>query len=118
MDFNQNDPVEMYRREVAKVQPLTDEEQTRFFQEASKPGEQGEDAKRRILESALHLVLPIAERHTSSGLSMLDLIQEGNLGLMRALDNFQGNRLDDFSSYAAAYIENSISEAIARPKSH
>jgi DNA-directed RNA polymerase sigma subunit (sigma70/sigma32) len=72
MDFNQNDPVEMYRREVAKVQPLTDEEQTRFFQEASKPGEQGEDAKRRILESALHLVLPIAERHTSSGLSMLD----------------------------------------------
>jgi DNA-directed RNA polymerase sigma subunit (sigma70/sigma32) len=116
MEVNQNDPVEMYRREVANLEPLTDEEQTRFFREASKPGEQGEPAKRRILESALHLVLPIAEQHASSGLSMLDLIQEGNIGLMRALDDFRGNRLDDFSSFAGAYIENSISEAIARPK--
>ena len=116
MDVDQNDAVEMYRREVAKVESLTDEEQLRFFREASNPGEQGELAKRRILESTLHLVLPIAEQHTSSGLSMLDLIQEGNIGLMRALDIFRGDRLDDFSSFAAAYIENSISEAIARPK--
>jgi len=62
-------------------------------------------------------VLPIAERHASSGLSLLDLIQEGNLGLMRALDNFTGTRLDDFSAYAAAWIEDTISEAIARSTS-
>jgi RNA polymerase sigma factor (sigma-70 family) len=117
MDLNQNDALEMYRREVAKVQPLTDEEQAHLFQEAAKPGEQRELAKRRLLESTLHLVLPIAERHVSSGLSMLDLTQEGNLGLMRALDNFRGSRLDDFSAYAASYIEDSISEAIARSTS-
>jgi DNA-directed RNA polymerase sigma subunit (sigma70/sigma32) len=111
-----DDPVKMYRREIAKVEPLTKEEQTHLFQEAGKPGEQGEGAKRRILENTLHLVLPIAERHASSGLSLLDLIQEGNLGLMRALDNFSGTRLDDFSAYAAAYIEESISEAVARSK--
>jgi RNA polymerase primary sigma factor len=117
MDLPEDNPLEMYRREVAKVEPLIDEEQAHLFQEASRPFEQAEAAKRRLLESTLHLVLPIAERHTSSGLSMLDLIQEGNLGLMRALDNFRGNRLDDFSAYAAPYIEKSISEAIARSKS-
>ena len=116
MDVNQKDAVEMYRREVAKVEPLTDEEQAHLFREARKPGEQAENAKRRLLESTLQLVLPITERHTSSGLSMLDLIQEGNIGLMRALDNFRGNCLDDFSSFAASYIENSISEAVAKPK--
>jgi hypothetical protein len=68
MDFNQNDALEMYRREVANVQPLTDEEQANLFQGASKPGEQRELAKRRLLEITLYLVLPIAERHVSSGL--------------------------------------------------
>lgn len=117
MGLDENDPVEMYRREVAKVEPLTTEEQTHLFREASKSGEEGEGAKRRLLENTLHLVLPIAERNTSSGLSLLDLIQEGNLGLMRALDNFPGTRLDDFSAFAAAWIEGTISEAIARSTS-
>src|ERR1700688_3680519 len=116
MKLDDNDPVKMYVRELANVQPLTTEEQIHLFREAGKSGEEGEGAKRRLLENTLHLVLPIAEQHTSSGLSMLDLIQEGNLGLMHALDNFRGNGLDDFSSYAATYIENSISEAIRRPK--
>jgi len=116
MDPNQNDPVEMYKREVSNVEPLTSEEQAHLFQEASKPGKQGESAKMRLLESTLHLVLGIAGRHASSGPPMLDLIQEGNLGLMRALDNFKGSSLDDFSVHAATYIENSITEAIARSK--
>jgi hypothetical protein len=55
MDFNQNDALEMYRREVVNVQPLTHEEQAHLFQGAGKPGEQGELAKRRLLESTLHL---------------------------------------------------------------
>jgi len=116
MDLNQSDPVEMYKREVANVEPLTSAEQAHLFREAGKPGEQGEHAKRRLLESTLHLVLGVAEQYAPSGLSMLDLIQEGNLGLMRALDNFSGSSLDDFSVYATAYIQNSITEAIARSK--
>lgn len=116
MDPNQNDPVEMYKREVANVEPLTREEQAHLFHEASKPGEQGEGAKRRLLESTLHLVLGIAEQHASSGLSMLDLIQEGNLGLMRALDNFRGNSLGDFSVFATTYTESFITQAIAGSK--
>jgi RNA polymerase primary sigma factor len=117
MDLDDNDPVKMYVREVAKVQPLTKQEEIDLFQEVGKPGELGEVAKRRLLESKLHLVLPIAERHSSSGLSMLDLIQEGNLGLMRAVNNFSEIALDDFSAYAADCIEDAISGAIARSKS-
>lgn len=117
MGLDDNDPVKMYVRELSKVQPLTKEEETHLFQEVGKSGELGEVAKRRLLESKLQLVLPIAERHTSSGLSMLDLIQEGNLGLMRALDKFSETPLGEFSTYAADYIEGAISEAVARSKS-
>jgi hypothetical protein len=77
---------------------LTNEEATFLFQKAGKPGELGEVAKRRLIESKLHLVLPIAEQHASTGLSMLDLIQEGNLGLMRAIDSFPETHLDNFSA--------------------
>jgi RNA polymerase primary sigma factor len=116
MDFNQTNPVEMYRREVAEVQPLTDEELSHLFQLAAKPGEQGEEAKRRLIESTLHIVLRIADQHPSRHLSMMDLIEEGNLGLMRALDNFRGNSLEAFSTYAATHIENSIATAAAKRK--
>lgn len=112
-----DDPVEVYRREVANVLPLTKEEATHLFQEARQMGDPGEPAKRRLIESHLHLVLPVAERYASSGLSMLDLIQEGNLGLLRALEKFPGTHLDDFSAYATSYVEGFISDAIARSKS-
>jgi DNA-directed RNA polymerase sigma subunit (sigma70/sigma32) len=117
MKLDDNDPVKMYVRELANVQPLTNEEETLQFQKAGKPGELGEVAKRRLIESKLHLVLPIAAQHASSGLSMLDLIQEGNLGLMRAIDSFPETLLDDFSGYATACIEDAISEAITRSTS-
>ena len=112
--MDDNDPVKMYMREVAKVQPLTKEEETSLFQEVGKPGELGEVAKRRLIESKLHLVLSIAERHASGGFSMLDLIQEGNLGLMQAVDKFSETPLGEFSTCAADYIERAISEALAR----
>jgi DNA-directed RNA polymerase sigma subunit (sigma70/sigma32) len=117
MKLDDNDPVKMYVRELANVQPLTNEEETLLFQKAGKPGEMGEVAKRRLIESKLHLVLPIAAQHASSGLSMLDLIQEGNLGLMRAIDSFPETHLDNFSAYAATCIETTITEGIARSKS-
>jgi DNA-directed RNA polymerase sigma subunit (sigma70/sigma32) len=111
-------PVEVYRREVANVLPLTKEEAAYLFQEARQSGDPGEPAKRRLIESHLHLVLLVAERYASSGVSTLDLIREGNLGLMRALERYPGADLDDFSAYAASSIESFISEATARSKSH
>jgi RNA polymerase primary sigma factor len=117
MNTNNDDPVTVYIRELATLPPLTKEEEARLFHESAQTGEQAESAKRRLLESRLSLVLPIAERYASSGLSMLDLIQEGNLGLMRALENFSESGLNDFSAHASSCIEAAISNAIARPKS-
>jgi len=111
------DPVEFYRQEVADVLPLTKEEAAHLFQEARQSGDLGEPAKRCLIESHLHLVLPVAERYASSGLSMLDLIQEGNLGLIRALETYTGADLDEFSTYASSCIESFICEAAARSKS-
>jgi DNA-directed RNA polymerase sigma subunit (sigma70/sigma32) len=117
MDLDNDDPVTVYLRELATPPPLTKEEEARLFLESAQTGELAEIAKRRLLESRLPLVLPIAERYASRGLSMLDLIQEGNLGLMRALENFPKSRLDDFSAYASSCIEDAISGAVARSQS-
>jgi DNA-directed RNA polymerase sigma subunit (sigma70/sigma32) len=117
MDLDDDNPVMVYLRELATVPPLTEEEEVRLFCESVQTGEQAEIAKRRLLESRLPLVIPIAERYASSGLSMLDLIQEGNLGLMRALENFPKSGLGDFSAYASSCIEDAISSAVVRSQS-
>ena len=116
MALEDDDPVEVYRQEIAAVLPLTEEEWDCLLQEARQSGERGEFAKKRLIESHLHLVLPVAERYASGPLSMLELIQEGNCGLMRALDKFPEARLDNFVAYATSYIEGFISDAIARSK--
>jgi RNA polymerase primary sigma factor len=118
MALDELDPVEVYRREIATISPLAKEEEAHLFKEARQSGERGEVAKRRLIESRLHLVLPVAERHASGRPSMLELIQEGNLGLMRALEKFPETHLEDFSAYATSCIEGFISEAIAKSKSH
>ena len=108
-----DDPVKMYEREVGTIEPLTAEDEARLFLQAEQSGEQGELAKRRLIESGLHLVLPIARRYISTSLSMLELIQEGNIGLMRAVDEFPKTELRDFSAFAAIRIEMAISIAAA-----
>ncbi len=117
MDFDEDDAVTVYLRELATIPPLTREEEVHLFHQAAQAGEQAEIAKRRLLESKLPLVLPIVERYASSGFSKLDLIQEGNLGLMRALENFPKSGLGDFSAYASSCIEDAIASAVLRSQS-
>lgn len=106
------DALEMYEQELARIQPLTSEEDAQLFLQSQESGERAEDAKKRLIEGNLHLVLPIARRYVSSGLSMLELIQEGNLGLFRAVNEFPQTHRRDFSAFAATCIEKAISIAI------
>ena len=112
-----DDPVKMYLSEVATVQPLTKDEEGKLWERIRKRDEESESAAKRLIEGSLHLVIPIAERHSGSGLSMLDLLQEGNSGLMVAVETFAESHSDDFSAYAATCIENAISKAIADSES-
>lgn len=109
-----NDPVSVYRREAANIAPLAkDEERMLRIQAQNSDANQAEIAKRRLIESRLSLVVDIAERHEPSGLSMLDLIQEGNLGLLTAVSTMPRDSAGDFSEHASACIERAIIDAIS-----
>ena len=114
-----NDPVAMYLREARNVESLTEEETAKLFLELGNGGDWNgaqENAARRLIESQLMLVVNIAEKHAGQGLSMLDLIQEGNLGLMNAVKNFAENPVGSFTAYAAKCIEGAIENAFGRSK--
>ncbi len=113
-----NDPVSMYLKEVADVAPLSKDEERSLWIRAQNPdATQAELSKRKLIESRLSLVVDIAERNASSGLSVLDLIQEGNIGLMVAVDGFPESSSTDFSEHASACIERAIIKAIADSQS-
>jgi len=116
MNLQDDDPLEIYVRELATIQPLTKDEESKLCQQLRNQDEQAELAARRLIESKLSLVVSVAERHSSSGIPMLDLIQEGNNGLMTALKAFSESPTDDFSGHAAACIEDAISKAIAESR--
>jgi len=116
MALDDSDAMKMYVREVSAIPPLTKEEEARLFQEMKELGKRGEIAERQLLESRLHLVLPIADKYASRGISMLELIQEGNLGLMQALKECRNVQVDDFSAFATSHIEGAISAAIAKTR--
>jgi RNA polymerase primary sigma factor len=113
MSLDANDPLKFYLRELSTIQPLTRDEETALLQHVWSQDELAESASRRLIEANLSLVVPIAERHSSAGVHMLDLIQHGNEGLLRALNTFTRSSTDSFSAYAAICIEGAIVRAIA-----
>lgn len=105
-----DDPVRMYLKEIGKVPLLSAEEEI----ELAKKMEQGnEEAKRRLAEANLRLVVSIAKRYVGRGMLFLDLIQEGNLGLIKAVEKFDYRKGYKFSTYATWWIRQAITRAIA-----
>ena len=104
------DPVRMYLKEIGKVPLLSAEEEI----ELAKKMEQGDqDAKKRLAEANLRLVVSIAKRYVGRGMLFLDLIQEGNLGLIKAVEKFDYRKGYKFSTYATWWIRQAITRAIA-----
>ena len=105
-----DDPVRMYLKEIGKVALLSAEEETQL----AKRMEAGdEEAKRRLAEANLRLVVSIAKRYVGRGMLFLDLIQEGNLGLIKAVEKFDYSKGYKFSTYATWWIRQAITRAIA-----
>ena len=104
------DPVRMYLKEIGKVPLLTPDEEQEL---ARRMADGDEEAKRRMAEANLRLVVSIAKRYVGRGMLFLDLIQEGNLGLIKAVDKFDYTKGYKFSTYATWWIRQAITRAIA-----
>lgn len=109
-EFNLDDPVRMYLKEIGQIPLLTVEEE----QELAKRVVEGDmSAKNQLTEANLRLVVSIAKKYSGRGLHILDLIQEGNTGLIRAVDKFDYTKGNKFSTYATWWIRQAITRAIA-----
>ena len=108
--FATDDPVRMYLKEIGKVRLLTPEEEVSL---AIRMAEGDEEAKHRMTEANLRLVVSIAKRYVGRGMQFLDLIQEGNLGLIKAVEKFDHTKGYKFSTYATWWIRQAITRAIA-----
>jgi len=105
-----DDPVRMYLKEIGRIPLLTPEEEVAL---AKQMEEGDEEAKRRLIEANLRLVVSIAKRYVGRGMLFLDLIQEGNLGLIKAVEKFDYRKGYKFSTYATWWIRQAITRAIA-----
>ena len=105
-----NDPVRMYLKEIGKISLLTLEEETEL---SARIVAGDEEAKNKLAESNLRLVVSIAKRYVGRGMLFLDLIQEGNIGLMKAVEKFDAEKGYKFSTYATWWIRQAITRAIA-----
>ena len=109
-DIKINDPVRMYLKEIGRINLLTSDEEFEYARLA----EQGDEhAKKMLAESNLRLVVSIAKRYVGRGMLFLDLIQEGNIGLMKAVEKFDPTKGYKFSTYATWWIRQAITRAIA-----
>lgn len=109
-DVAVDDPVKMYLKDIGKVPLLTSEEEAELSRRML---EGDEDAKQKLSEANLRLVVSIAKRYVGRGMLFLDLIQEGNLGLMKAVEKFDHTKGFKFSTYATWWIRQAITRAIA-----
>jgi len=108
-----NNPLLMYLKELESVRPLTRDQELELAKQAeSEDQEVAEDAKRKLIECHLRLVTAIAKEYEGQGLSTLDLIQEGNIGLMKAVNKFDYRRHDDLATQAALLIRQQILRAL------
>ena len=108
-----DDPVKVYLKEIGRVPLLTPEEETELALKIQAGGPEGEKAKQRLSEANLRLVVSIAKRYVGRGMQFLDLIQEGNLGLIKAVEKFDHTKGFKFSTYATWWIRQAITRAIA-----
>ena len=109
-DIKINDPVRMYLKEIGRIPLLTSDEE---FENARRALEGDEEAKRILAESNLRLVVSIAKRYVGRGMLFLDLIQEGTLGLIKAVEKFDPEKGYKFSTYATWWIRQAITRALA-----
>src|SRR5258707_5438404 len=126
LESSLDDPVRMYLREIGRVPLLSAEEEVRLAQRMERgkaerlkahPNrryvDDGEEAQRRLTEANLRLVVSVAKKYIGRGMSLLDLIQEGNIGLIRAVEKFDYTKGYKFSTYATWWIRQAITRAIA-----
>ena len=109
-EFSLDDPVRMYLKEIGQVKLLSAEEEVEL---AKRVAEGDQAAKNKLTEANLRLVVSIAKKYSGRGLHILDLIQEGNTGLIRAVDKFDWTKGNKFSTYATWWIRQAITRAIA-----
>lgn len=108
-----DDPVRMYLREIGRIPLLTGDEEIELARQIVAGGKQGARAKQKLVQANLRLVVSIAKKYVGRGMLFLDLIQEGNLGLIRAAEKFDHERGYKFSTYATWWIRQAITRAIA-----
>ena len=109
-EYNLDDPVRMYLKEIGQIKLLSAEEEVEL---AKRVAEGDQVAKNKLTEANLRLVVSIAKKYSGRGLHILDLIQEGNTGLIRAVDKFDWQKGNKFSTYATWWIRQAITRAIA-----
>ena len=108
-----DDPVRMYLREIGRIKLLTADEEINLAKTILSGGDAGVKAKKKLVQANLRLVVSIAKKYVGRGMLFLDLIQEGNLGLIRAAEKFDHERGYKFSTYATWWIRQAITRAIA-----
>ena len=109
-ETNTTDPVRMYLKEIGKIPLLSSEEEVEL---AKRISEGDEEAKKRMVEANLRLVVSVAKHYLGRGMQLLDLIQEGNMGLLKAVEKFDHTKGYKFSTYATWWIRQSITRAVA-----
>ena len=109
-DININDPVRMYLKEIGRISLLSPEEELELSERVSSGDEV---AINKLAESNLRLVVSIAKKYVGRGMLFLDLIQEGNMGLIKAVEKFEYNKVFKFSTYATWWIRQAITRALA-----